>query len=118
MDPSHVRLTAGVLGLECGRKTLAAIGLGIFGGAGGARLTAAGGLSMPHLPRVLGTAAVWWRRDACAQRPLSGVSTQAERRAKFMGASAECDPFLTKLAVGLAFILGKPDAGLHSSQKL
>jgi len=104
MDPSMFVLTAGVLGLEFAvAKTLAAIGLGIFGGAVVHWLTRAGGLSMP-LREGIGNGGCGGAEMRAPKPVVWRFWHEAERRAKFGREALNVTLFLTKWLL-LAFIL-------------
>ncbi|MFN4154618.1 MAG: permease [Paracoccaceae bacterium] len=104
MDPSMFVLTAGVLGLEFAvAKTLAAIGLGIFGGLVVHLLARGGALSDP-LREGIGNGGCGGARVRAPKPVVWRFWTDPERRAKFGKTAVTTTLFLAKWLV-LAFIL-------------
>lgn len=104
MDPSMFVLTSGVLGLEFAiAKTLAAIGLGIMGGAVVHWIMQAGGLSMP-LRDGIGNGGCGGAKMRAPKQVVWRFWQEAERRAKFGREAVNVTLFLTKWLL-LAFIL-------------
>lgn len=104
IDPSMFVLTAGVLGLDFAiAKTLAAIGLGLFGGYVTLALTRAGALANPLRDGVGdgGCAAAGLRNP---QPPVWAFWRDAARRRTFLRAALTTSLFLFKW-LALAFVL-------------
>ena len=104
MDPSMFVLTAGVVGTEFAvAKTLAAVGLGLFGGFVTFAIARAGGLSDPLRPGVgdggCGGSKVRTRRDV-----VWAFWREEPRRAKFRSEGVRTTLFLAKWLT-LAFLL-------------
>ncbi|MHA7827053.1 MAG: permease [Roseovarius sp.] len=104
MDPSMFVLTTGVLGLEFAvAKTLAAIGLGMFGGWATHLLTRAGGLSAP-LREGIGNGGCGGTKVRDPKPVMWRFWEDAERRAKFGREALGVTLFLAKWLT-LAFLL-------------
>ncbi|SHM08982.1 hypothetical protein SAMN05443432_104370 [Roseovarius litoreus] len=104
MDPSMFVLTTGVLGLEFAvAKTLAAVGLGLFGGAVVHGLTRAGGLSDP-LREGIGNGGCGGSKIRTPKPVVWRFWTDADRRAKFGREALGVTLFLAKWLT-LAFLL-------------
>ncbi len=104
MDPSMFVLTTGVLGFEFAvAKTLAAIGLGLMGGAVVHWVTRAGGLSLP-LREGIGNGGCGGAKMRAPKPVVWRFWQEAERREKFGREALNVTLFLTKWLL-LAFIL-------------
>ncbi len=104
MDPSMFVLTTGVLGLEFAvAKTLAAVGLGIFGGAVVHWLGRAGGLADPLRPGI-GDGGCGGGKVRDPKPVVWRFWNHAERRAKFGREALGVTLFLAKWLT-LAFLL-------------
>ena len=104
MDPSMFVLTTGVLGLEFAvAKTLAALGLGMFGGWATHLLTRAGGLSAP-LREGIGNGGCGGTRVRDPKPVMWRFWNDAERRAKFGREALGVTLFLARWLT-LAFLL-------------
>jgi uncharacterized membrane protein YraQ (UPF0718 family) len=104
MDPSMFALTTGVLGLEFAiAKTMAAVGLGIFGGWAAHFLNRIGGLSEP-LRNGVGNGGCGGGRIRDPRPVVWRFWTARERRAKFVREASSMTLFLAKWLV-LAFLL-------------
>jgi len=104
MDPSMFLLTTGVLGLEFAiAKTLAAIGLGVFGGAVVHGMSRAGGLSDP-LREGIGNGGCGGSKVRAPKPVVWRFWTDADRRAKFGREALGVTLFLAKWLT-LAFLL-------------
>lgn len=104
MDPSMFVLTVGVMGLEFAvAKTLAAIGLGVLGGAVVHLVTKAGGLAAP-LRDGIGNGGCGGSKMRAPQPVVWRFWHDPARRAKFGRESLNVTLFLTKWLL-LAFLL-------------
>lgn len=104
MDPSMFVLTTGVLGLEFAiAKTLAAVGLGIFGGWVAHSLSRIGGLSSP-LREGIGNGGCGGSKIRAPKPVLWRFWEEPERRARFGREASGITLFLAKWLV-LAFLL-------------
>ena len=104
MDPSMFVLTAGVLGLEFAvAKTIAAIGLGVFGGLV-VHLLARGGALADPLREGIGKGGCGGAKIRAPKPVVWQFWTDPERRAKFGKTAVSTALFLAKWLV-LAFIL-------------
>lgn len=104
MDPSMFVLTTGVLGFEFAvAKTLAAIGLGLMGGAVVHWVTRAGGLSLP-LREGIGNGGCGGAKMRAPKPVVWRFWQETERREKFGREALNVTLFLTKWLL-LAFIL-------------
>jgi uncharacterized membrane protein YraQ (UPF0718 family) len=104
MDPSMFVLTSGVLGVEFAvAKTLAAIGLGLFGGFAVMALTGAGALTDP-LREGVGNGGCGGAKVRTVKPVVWAFWQDADRVAKFRRESARTTLFLLKWLT-LAFIL-------------
>lgn len=104
MDPSMFVLTAGVLGLEFAiAKTLAAVGLGIFGGWAAYSLNRFGGLSAP-LREGIGNGGCGGSKIRAPKPVIWRFWEEPERRAKFGREASSITLFLAKWLL-LAFLL-------------
>lgn len=104
MDPSMFFLTAGVLGAEFAiAKTLAAVGLGVFGGLVVHLLSHGGALQDP-LRDGIGNGGCGGSKMRAPKPVVWKFWTAAERRAKFTSTAWSTTLFLAKWLV-LAFIL-------------
>ena len=104
MDPSMFVLTTGVLGLEFAvAKTLAAVGLGLFGGWAVHLLSAHGGLSDPLRPGI-GNGGCGGRKIHDPKPVVWRFWAHADRRAKFGREALSVTLFLAKWLT-LAFLL-------------
>ena len=104
MDPSMFVLTAGVMGFEFAvAKTLAAVGLGLMGGAVVQLVTKAGGLSMP-LREGIGNGGCGASKIRAPKPVVWRFWREPEHRAKFGREALSVSLFLTKWLL-LAFIL-------------
>lgn len=104
MDPSMFVLTTGVLGLEFAiAKTLAAVGLGVFGGWAAHLLNRAGGLSDP-LREGIGNGGCGGSKVRAPKLVAWRFWAEPERRARFAREASNITLFLAKWLV-LAFLL-------------
>ncbi|TCP27398.1 permease [Rhodovulum adriaticum] len=104
MDPSMFALTTGVLGLEfAAAKTLAAIGLGLFGGWTVHLLGRAGNLTDPLRPGI-GNGGCGGRKVRDPQPVVWRFWAVAERRVKFRREALSVTLFLAKW-LSLAFVI-------------
>ncbi len=104
MDPSMFVLTTGVLGLEFAiAKTIAAVGLGLFGGWVAHMLTSAGGLTAP-LREGIGNGGCGGSKVRTPKPVHWRLWNQPERRAKFAREASNITLFLAKWLL-LAFLL-------------
>ncbi|MHA7876567.1 permease [Roseivivax sp.] len=104
MDPSMFLLTTGVLGLDFAlAKTLAAIGLGLFGGLAVHALARGGALSDP-LRAGVGNGGCGGAKLRAPQPVTWRFWPDPERRARFLRTSVETTLFLAKWLL-LAFLL-------------
>ncbi|HMB12381.1 MAG TPA: permease [Roseovarius sp.] len=104
MDPSMFVLTTGVLGLEFAlAKTLAAVGLGVFGGAVVHVMFRAGGLSDP-LREGIGNGGCGGAKLRAPKPVVWRFWQEPERRAKFGREALNVTLFLAKWLT-LAFLL-------------
>ena len=104
MDPSMFVLTAGVLGWEFAvAKTLAAVGLGIFGGLA-VHLLARGGAFSDPLRAGIGNGGCGGARVRAPKPVVWQFWQEPDRRAKFARTAGTTTLFLAKWLV-LAFIL-------------
>ncbi|PWJ16493.1 permease [Jannaschia seohaensis] len=104
MDPSMFVLTAGMLGAEFAiAKTLAAIGLGIFGGLVVHVLARGGALADP-LREGVGNGGCGGSKIRAPKPPVWRFWQDAERRAKFAKVSVDTTLFLAKWLT-LAFLI-------------
>jgi hypothetical protein len=104
MDPSMFVLTTGVLGLEFAlAKTLAAVGLGVFGGAVVHVMSRAGGLSDP-LREGIGNGGCGGAKLRAPKPVVWRFWQEPERRAKFGREALSVTLFLGKWLT-LAFLL-------------
>lgn len=104
MDPSMFVLTTGVLGLEFAiAKTLAAVGLGMFGGWAAHLLSRAGGLAEP-LREGMGNGGCGGSKIRAPKPVFWRFWAEPERRAKFGREASSITLFLAKWLL-LAFLL-------------
>jgi uncharacterized membrane protein YraQ (UPF0718 family) len=104
MDPAMFAVTAGTLGLEFAvAKTLAAIGLGLFGGFGVLALGRGGWLTDPLRPGV-GNGGCGGAKVRNPKPPVWAFWREAPRRAKFGAEALKSALFLGKW-LALAFLL-------------
>lgn len=104
IDPSMFALTVGVLGFEFAiAKTLAAIGLGLFGGYVTLALTRAGAFANP-LREGVGNGGCGASSVRNPQQPVWAFWHDTDRRAKFFRTASSTTLFLAKWLT-LAFVL-------------
>lgn len=104
MDPSMFMLTTGVLGVEFAiAKTVAALGLGVFGGYVVHMLSRAGGLADP-LRKGVGNGGCGGAKVRAAKPVVWTFWQEEERVVKFMREGAKTTLFLAKWLC-LAFLL-------------
>lgn len=104
MDPSMFVLTAGVLGLEFAvAKTLAAVGIGVFGGSVVHLLARGGALSDP-LRDGVGNGGCGGAKVRAPKPVVWAFWREAERRRKFASAALNTTLFLARWLT-LAFLL-------------
>jgi uncharacterized membrane protein YraQ (UPF0718 family) len=104
MDPSMFVLTAGVLDIEFAvGKTLAAIGLGVFGG-GAVHLLARGGALANPLREGIGNGGCGGSKVRAPKAVVWRFWVEADRRAKFAREATKTTLFLAKWLL-LAFLI-------------
>ncbi|MBO6849002.1 MAG: permease [Marinobacter sp.] len=104
MDPSMFALTTGVLGLEFAiAKTLAAVGLGLFGGWVAHLISRIGGLAEP-LREGIGNGGCGGNKVRAPKPVVWRFWAEPERRARFGREASNITLFLAKWLV-LAFLL-------------
>ncbi|TQF84857.1 permease [Elioraea sp. Yellowstone] len=105
MDPNQFALLVGAIGLEFAlAKTLAAIGIGLFGGFGTLAIVGAGGLADPLRPAVGRPSACRAKRSLKPPAPVWRFWTEPERAQVFVLESGRSAWFLLRW-LSLAFLI-------------